>query len=45
MSEPFSNAGALEDFLKSHPICALYFSTPSCAVCDGLKPKLIAMLT
>lgn len=45
MSELLFSADAVDGFLASHPICALYFSAPNCAVCDVLKPKLIAMLT
>lgn len=45
MSELLSDALTLKRFLAVHPICALYFSAPDCAVCGVLKPKLIAMLT
>lgn len=32
------------DFIRSHPICAVYFSGPDCAVCRTLKPKLFDLL-
>ena len=44
MPELLSNAAALGQFVHSHPICVLYFSTPDCGVCAALKPKLGAML-
>lgn len=31
-------------FIRSHPICAIYFSGPDCAVCEVLKPKLFELL-
>lgn len=34
----------LEDFVKSSPICIVYFSAPGCGVCEVLRPKLMQML-
>ncbi|MEN8179918.1 MAG: thioredoxin family protein [Pseudomonadota bacterium] len=34
----------LSGFIRSHPICAVYFSGPDCAVCEALKPKLLELL-
>lgn len=44
MSERLTDKVALEGFLQAHAMCALYFTTPDCAVCKVLKPKLIDML-
>ena len=44
MPDLVSDAVALEQFVHSHPICVLYFSTPDCGVCTAVKPKLSAML-
>jgi thioredoxin-like negative regulator of GroEL len=30
--------------VRSHPVCAVYFSGPNCAVCEALKPKLFNLL-
>jgi thioredoxin-like negative regulator of GroEL len=34
----------LEVFIKSNPVCVVYFSTPGCNVCKVLKPKLKELL-
>ena len=44
MPQRLSDAVGLEDFVHSHPMCALYFTAPGCTVCKALKPKLIDML-
>ena len=44
MPQRFTDTAALEGFVEAHPMCALYFTTPDCAVCKVLKPKLIDML-
>ena len=44
MCELLSDEAALEQYVRSHPICLVYFSTPDCGVCAALKPKLGAML-
>ena len=31
-------------WLSDHPLCAVYFSAPDCAVCEVLKPKLFELL-
>lgn len=44
MSQKLVSEGEFSDFTRSHPICAVYFSGPDCAVCEALKPKLFEML-
>ena len=31
-------------FVRAHPMGAVYFSGPNCAVCEALKPKLFDLL-
>jgi thiol-disulfide isomerase/thioredoxin len=31
-------------FIADHPLCAVYFSGPDCAVCEALQPKLFDLL-
>lgn len=44
MPRDLSDSAALAGFLREHPICAIYFTTPDCGVCRVLKPKLARML-
>jgi thiol-disulfide isomerase/thioredoxin len=44
MPQLLSDTVALVGFIHAHPMCAVYFSAPGCAVCKALKPKLIYML-
>lgn len=44
MPQKLTSEGEFSDFIRSHPICAVYFSGPDCAVCEALKPKLFEML-
>jgi thiol-disulfide isomerase/thioredoxin len=44
MPRDLSDPASVASFLREHPICALYFTTPDCGVCKVLKPKLAAML-
>jgi thioredoxin-like negative regulator of GroEL len=39
-----SSETELSRFIQAHPLCAIYFSGPDCAVCESLKPKLFALL-
>ena len=34
----------LKDSLKEYPLSVLYFSTPSCSVCQVLRPKVEALI-
>lgn len=45
MLQDLSDATSVAAFLREHPICTLYFTTPECGVCKALKPKLAQMLT
>ena len=45
VSQDLSNPASVADFLREHPICALYFTTPDCGICKVLKPRLVQMLT
>jgi len=38
------DAGQLDAFIANSPLAAVYFSGPDCAVCEALKPKLMALL-
>lgn len=34
----------LHAFVQRQPLCAIYFSSPDCAVCQALRPKLLELL-
>lgn len=34
----------IEDFIEANTLAFLYFTTPSCSVCHGLKPQIKEML-
>lgn len=44
MSRDLCHPASVASFLREHPICALYFTSPDCGVCRALKPKLAGML-
>lgn len=44
MPRDLSDPASVPAFLRDHPICALYFTTPDCGVCKVLKPKLAQLL-
>ena len=44
MPRDLSGGASVEGFVREHPICVLYFTTPECGVCKVLKPKLAQML-
>ncbi|MGD8589828.1 MAG: thioredoxin family protein [Chromatiales bacterium] len=44
MLTKFSTLDEFTGWLARHPLCAVYFSGPDCAVCEVLKPKLIELL-
>ena len=45
MFQDLPDSASVAAFLREHPICVLYFTTPDCGVCKALKPKLAQMLT
>lgn len=44
MTRTFTDAAALAALIAAHPMCAVYFSAPGCAVCHALRPKLAGRL-
>ncbi len=42
---PFDNdPDRLTDFIQTHPMVLVYFSTPTCNVCKALRPKVEALI-
>lgn len=36
---------SIREIIATHPAVALYFTSPNCAVCHALKPKLLDAIT
>lgn len=43
MLKTLNQASEHSAFIHRHPLCAVYFSGPNCAVCEALKPKLFEL--
>jgi thiol-disulfide isomerase/thioredoxin len=39
------SSAELTHFLNEHPLVLLYFTTPECAVCHAMKPKIENLLS
>lgn len=44
MTSPIHHPNELSELLQSHPAVLLHFTSPDCAVCSALKPRLAALL-
>ena len=44
MTRALDTSTALDEFVGTHPVAAVYFSSPDCQVCHVLKPKLRELL-
>jgi len=44
MPQTLSSVEDFDDFTRSNPLAAVYFSGPDCGVCNVLKPKLLQLL-
>ena len=40
MTRALDTSTAVDEFVGTHPVAAVYFSSPDCQVCHVLKPKL-----
>lgn len=38
------NPPQFAEFVRQNPVAAVYFSGPDCAVCQVLKPRIVALL-
>lgn len=44
MPTPLETTAQFNAFLQQHPAAAVYFSSPDCAVCQVLKPRVLELL-
>lgn len=42
--KPLTSDATFEEFIREHPLAAVYFSGPDCGVCTTLKPKLLRLV-